>query len=145
MVASTVITIASLPIYNMLYQQRGVVGLAIASDIGILLNTLAMVILLNRQRLVRVGQLNWTELTKALVTAIVAGFGAWYATRFIPEAASRRDDVLSLALATAAWGILTWLGLRLTRSTLRESLRRRKASVEAPTEIAEDTSGGVEP
>ncbi len=145
MVSSTLITLASLPIYNLFYQHRGVVGLAMASDIGILLNTLAMVVLLDRQRLVRVGQLNWIELSKALMIATSAGAGAWYATRFIPEAASRRDDLLSIALATAVWGIVTWLGLKLTISTLPSSLRRKRPAVEAPAEIAEETSGGVEP
>ena len=145
MVASTLITIASLPIYSFLYRVHGVVGLAQASDIGILLNTLAMVVLLDHQRLVRVSELSWGELSKAGITATAAGLAAWYATRIVPIAASRRDDLYSLALATLVWGIVVWLGLKLTRSELPGALRRKKAPAELPTEIAEETSGGAEP
>jgi putative peptidoglycan lipid II flippase len=143
MVASTLITIASIPIYNLLYHTHGVVGLAIASDVGILLNTLAIVILLDRKKLVRVSSLNWGELSKASVTALVAGVAAWYATRFVPVAASRRDDLYSLAIATGIWVVIVWIGLKLTRSELPSALRRKKRA-EPPAEIAEETSGGVE-
>ena len=145
MVASTLITIASIPIYNLLYHQHGVVGLAIASDVGILLNTLAMVILLDRARLVRIAELKWGEMTKVFLTAAVAGFAAWYAARIVPVAASRKDDVLAFAIATAVWALIVGLGLKLTKSELPGTLRRKKAVVDAPTEIAEETSGGVEP
>jgi putative peptidoglycan lipid II flippase len=145
MVASTLITIASIPIYNLLYHQHGVVGLAIASDVGILLNTLAMVILLDRARLVPVAELKWGEMTKVFLTAAVAGLAAWYAARVVPVAASRKDDVLAFAIATAVWALVVGLGLKLTKSELPGTLRRKKAVVDAPTEIAEETSGGVEP
>jgi putative peptidoglycan lipid II flippase len=145
MVASTVITIASIPIYSFLYHQHGVVGLAIASDIGILLNTLAMVVLLDRKRLVRVAELNWSEMTKASITAVVAGAAAWYAVRLVPMSPSRRGDLMSLAISTLVWVLVVWLGLKLTRSALPDSLRRKRAAAEPPTEIAEDTSSGVEP
>ena len=145
MVASTLITIASLPIYSLLYHQRGVVGLAIASDIGILLNTAAMVILLDRYRLVRFFDLNWGELSKTFFTAIAAGAAAWFAARVVPVAASRKDDLLALAIATAVWIMIVWLGLKLTGSELPGTFRRRQATVEPATEIAEETAGGVEP
>jgi putative peptidoglycan lipid II flippase len=145
MVASTLITLASIPIYNLLYHQHGVVGLAIASDVGILLNTLAMVILLDRARLVRIAELKWGEMTKVFLTAAVAGFAAWYAARIVPVAASRKDDVLAFAIATVVWALIVGLGLKLTKSELPGTLRRKKAVVDAPTEIAEETSGGVKP
>jgi putative peptidoglycan lipid II flippase len=145
MVASTIITAASIPIYNVLYHQHGVVGLAMASDVGILLNTLAMVILLDRKRLVRVAELQWGEISKVGLTAAIAGAAAWYVVRFVPVAASRRDDLLSLAIATAVWAGVVGLGLKLTRSDLPSALRRKKAPVEVATEISEETTGGVEP
>ena len=52
MIASTIVVIASLPIYSTLFHRDGVAGLAIASDIGILMHTLALAWLLNRSRLV---------------------------------------------------------------------------------------------
>jgi putative peptidoglycan lipid II flippase len=145
MVASTLITIASIPVYNLLYHQHGVVGLAMASDVGILLNTLAMVLLLDRARLVRVAELQWGEMTKVFITAMVAGLAAWYAARFVPVAASRKDDLLAFAIATIVWVVFVGLGLKLTKSELPQALRRKKPVSEAPTEIAEETTGGVEP
>ena len=116
-----------------------------ASDVGILLNTLAMVILLDRKRLVRVAELQWGEISKVGLTATIAGAAAWYVVRFVPVAASRRDDLLSLAIATAVWAGVVGLGLKLTRSDLPSALRRKKAPVEVATEISEETTGGVEP
>ena len=143
MVASTLITIASIPIYSALYKAHGVVGLAAASDIGILLNTLAMVILLDRAKLVRVADLPWGEMAKAIVTAAAAGVAAWFAVKVVPIAASRKDDMYSLAIATVVWAALVWIGLKVTRSELPSALRRKKAKQES-TEIAEETTGGVE-
>src|SRR5579862_5172875 len=40
MVASTIITVASIPMYGFLFRTMSVTGLAIASDIGIVANTL---------------------------------------------------------------------------------------------------------
>jgi putative peptidoglycan lipid II flippase len=150
MVASTLITIATIPIYSVLYHQRGVVGLAMASDVGILMNTLVMVILLDRSRLVRIVDLNWSELLKALITAAIAGTAGWYAagwyaTHFISKVMSRRDDLMSLAIATIVWAILTLIGLKLTRSELPRALRRKKVAAEAPANIAEQATDGVEP
>ena len=145
MISSTLITIASIPIYNYLFQRQGVVGLAIASDIGILLNTLAMVILLDRKRLVRFTELNWSEMSKATVTAGAAGAAAWYAVHMLPAAASRRNDLIALTTATVVWAVVVWVGLKLTRSELPGMLRRKPAVAEAPTEIAEETSRGGEP
>ena len=44
MVAGTLVTVASLPVYWSLYQSFGPAGLAIASDIGILIQTLTLAI-----------------------------------------------------------------------------------------------------
>src|SRR5882757_7646031 len=59
MVASTVITIASLVVYRALFHAFSVVGLAIASDIGIVANTVAAAVLLDRRKLVSLWDLPW--------------------------------------------------------------------------------------
>ncbi|MGB6679380.1 MAG: murein biosynthesis integral membrane protein MurJ, partial [Terriglobales bacterium] len=74
MVASSLITIASLPMYRALYHAFSSVGLALASDLGIAANCLAMAILLHFRKLVRWDELQWGELGKATVTAAAAGF-----------------------------------------------------------------------
>src|SRR5438270_2369958 len=72
MVAVTIITAASLPIYSILFHAFGVVGLAWASDIGIGVNLLALALLLHRRKLVPLGNLRWRELGKLVMVAVVA-------------------------------------------------------------------------
>src|SRR5205814_8732629 len=52
MVAVTIITAASLPIYSILFHAFGAVGLAWSSDIGIGVNLLALALLLHHRKLV---------------------------------------------------------------------------------------------
>src|SRR6202163_1045566 len=73
MVAVTVITSASLPVYSLLFRKYGVVGLAWASDIGIGMNLVALACLLHNRKLVPLDGLRWRELGKAAVVALVAG------------------------------------------------------------------------
>ena len=73
MVASSLITLASIPMYSALFRQFSTVGLAMASDLGIVANTLALALLLHRRQLVRVNELHWGEIGKAAITSLVAG------------------------------------------------------------------------
>lgn len=143
MVASTLLTIASIPIYSVLYRTHGVVGLAIASDAGILLNTLAMVILLDRGGLVRVRDLQWKEIGKAFLTAVAAGAAAYYASYMLPVSTSKAQNLAAFAVRTMVWAVVAWIGLKVMRSELPGAMRRKKATAEPSTEIAEDTSAGV--
>ena len=77
MVASSLITLASIPIYSVLFHKLSSVGLAMASDIGIVANTLALALLLHQRRSIRVNELNWGEIAKAGVTSLVAGLLAY--------------------------------------------------------------------
>ncbi|HMD48482.1 MAG TPA: murein biosynthesis integral membrane protein MurJ, partial [Bryobacteraceae bacterium] len=72
MIASTIIVVASLPIYSSLFHRFGVTGLAIASDIGILMHTLALAWLVDRKKLVMLGGVPWLEMMKVLATAVFA-------------------------------------------------------------------------
>src|ERR1700720_1212694 len=73
MVAVTLITAASLPVYSLLFHRYGVVGLAFASDIGIGANLLALAWLLHYRKMVSLRTLRWDELGKSAVTALIAG------------------------------------------------------------------------
>ena len=71
---STLITIASYPMYDALYHAYSVVGLAMASDWGIAAKLcLVMAILLHRRKLVLTTGLPWLELAKAAIAAAAAG------------------------------------------------------------------------
>ena len=132
MVAVTVITGASLPVYSLLFHRYGVVGLAFASDIGIGANLLALALLLHYRKLVSLRTLRWDELGKSALTAVVAGGlsleVARSVTPFISGYGSRVADVLQLGLISVTWAAATAVGLWLLRSQLPNDLRRRKAA-----------------
>src|ERR1700720_2737991 len=73
MVATSLITLASIPMYSALFHRFSTVGLAMASDLGIVANTLALALLLHWRQLIRINELNWAEIGKAGITSLVAG------------------------------------------------------------------------
>src|SRR5437667_651509 len=73
MVATTLITLASLPLYSVFFRTLSVTGLAIASDIGIAANALAIALLLHVRGMVSLAGMNWKELSKAALIGAVSG------------------------------------------------------------------------
>jgi putative peptidoglycan lipid II flippase len=136
MVAVSVITLLSLPIYSILFHTFGVVGLAWASDVGIGINLLALAGLLHYRGLVALGELRWKELGKAAVISIVAGAISFEVAKAVPLATSGRGsrvaDVLQLALVSLTWAAATAAGLWLLRSELPGDFRRRKSRAVYP-------------
>src|SRR5579863_2786580 len=129
MTAVTVITVASLPVYSILFHTFGVIGLAWASDIGIGMNLLALAWLLHYRKLSRLGDLRWNELCKATLTAAVAGGISFEVAKAIPLATgqgSRGADFLQLGLVSVTWAAAVAAGLWLLRSELPRDLRNRK-------------------
>jgi putative peptidoglycan lipid II flippase len=147
MVASSLITLASIPLYSSLQHMFSTVGLAMASDLGILANTVALAFLLHRSKLVLLNELNWGELGKAGITAVVAGLLAHQVARAVVVSGSRVADLKALGLITITWAGAVAAGLWLTRSQLLSDLRRPKATAYprvAETQ-AEELSAGIEP
>jgi putative peptidoglycan lipid II flippase len=132
MVACTVVTIASIEIYRALFHSMSVVGLAIASDIGIVANTIVAAVLLHRRRLVSLADFAWLELWKSILVAAVAGTIAWRVGRLMPLEGSRAADLYSLGLSTITWAAVVAAGLWILRSDLPRTMRRGKAPVEKP-------------
>jgi len=147
MVASSLITLASIPIYSALHRHFSTVGLAMASDLGIVANTLALAFLLHRRQLVRVSELHWGEIGKAGITAVVAGLLSYQVARVVLVSNSRMADLKALGLITITWAGAIAAGLWLTRSSLPGDLRRREpTSYPRVAEVqAADLSGGIEP
>ena len=133
MVAVTVITGASLPVYSILFHMFGVVGLAWASDIGIGMNLLALAGLLHYRKLVSLAEMRWGELGKAALTAIIAGGISYEVAKAVPLSmagrGSRVADIAQLALVSVTWAAAAAAGLWLLRSELPRDLRRRKGAV----------------
>jgi putative peptidoglycan lipid II flippase len=148
MVASTLIVVASLPMYAAMFHHFGYTGLAMASDLGILLHTVVMAWLLNRKGLVPLSGLPWSEVAKALATAVVAGAACYAVSRRVVVASGGwTRDVASLAVMGATWLLVVAAGLWFTRSRLWRDLRRRDRPVPMaePPAVLERTEGGVQP
>jgi putative peptidoglycan lipid II flippase len=146
MVASTLIVLASLPMYAAMFHRYGFTGLAMASDIGILLHTVAIALLLNYRKLVPLRDLPWTELAKALVTAVVAGSLCYEVSRLWGSTGNWRNDIVSLGTIGITWLITVAIGLWMTRSRLWADLRRKPPTPTLePQPVVERTEGGAQP
>ena len=77
MAAGTVITVISLPVYYGLYQWMGPMGLAVASDVGIVLHTVALAVLLHRRHMVSIASLDFEEMGRCLLASVVSGAVVW--------------------------------------------------------------------
>jgi putative peptidoglycan lipid II flippase len=124
MIAGTVVTIASLPIYWSLYKGFGPAGLAVASDVGILIQTLTLAVLLDRRGMVSLRGLEYVELARSLIAAAVAWAALAALCHFAPTT-SRLWELVLLAVGTAVWVGLSAVVLKLTGSGLPEQLVSR--------------------
>jgi len=148
MVASTLITVASLPMYRLLFHQFSVTGLAIASDLGIAANTLVIALLLHVRGLVPLGELNWRELGKATLTGAVAGSLSYEVARVVSLNGNWKTDVAALALGSLTWAAGVAAGLWILGSQLPADLRRRRSTAfprVAEGQASETMAAGKEP
>ncbi len=129
MVAGTVVTLLSLPVYSWMFDTMGIVGLAIASDLGIVAHTVVLAVLLDRRKLVPAAAMPWREISKALATALVAGAAAFGASRVIALDGSRAADFQVLGIVSITWAGEVAAGIWITRSELPGLLRRPGATI----------------
>ena len=128
MVAGTIVTVVSLPIYALLYRLQGVSGLAMASDIGIALQTLTLAVLLHKRRMVSLASLDYRELGRCLIAGAAGGGAAWAAVVAlgrVPHVHTRWVDVLDLATGMGIWLVVAGLLLRRTGSALPRTVVKR--------------------
>jgi putative peptidoglycan lipid II flippase len=148
MIATTLITLASLPMYALLFRTLSVTGLAIASDLGIAANALAIALLLHVRGMVPLGGLQWRELGKAALIGVVSGGLSYEVMRIVSLNGSRSADVAALALGSLTWAAAVAAGLWLLRSKLPSEFRRRR-SADLPRitegQTVETMSAGTEP
>jgi putative peptidoglycan lipid II flippase len=148
MVATTLITVASLPVYALLFRTLSVTGLAIASDLGIAANAIAIALLLHVRGMVPLGGLQWKELGKAALIGVVSGGLSYQVMRIVSLNGNRSADVASIALGSLTWAAAVAAGLWLLRSKLPSEFRRRR-SADLPRitegQTVETMSAGTEP
>jgi putative peptidoglycan lipid II flippase len=132
MVAGTVVTLLSLPIYYSLYHAHGAMGLAAASDVGIAMQTVALAVLLHQRRMVSLASLDYAELGRCLLAAVASGAGVglvfWWLGGTLHRAAPGRTQWIDLAVlvaGTALWVVIVKWVLEKTGSALPRVAMKR--------------------
>jgi putative peptidoglycan lipid II flippase len=134
MAAGTAVTLVSLPIYYSLYHGYGAIGLAVASDLGIALQTVVLAVLLHQRRMVSLASLDYTEMGRCLLAAVASGAGAWLLFWWLGGVAHRAVpghvqwvDLAVLLAGTALWVVVAHWVLEKTGSALpRVAMKRLK-------------------
>ncbi|MGO9317339.1 MAG: murein biosynthesis integral membrane protein MurJ [Terracidiphilus sp.] len=132
MAAGTVVTLVSLPIYYSLYHGYGAIGLAVASDLGIALQTVALAVLLHQRRMVSLASLDYAEIGRCLLAAVVSGAGVgvlfWWLGGLLHRAMPGQVywiDLAVLLAGTALWVVVAKWVLEKTGSALPRVAMRR--------------------
>jgi putative peptidoglycan lipid II flippase len=136
MAAGTVVTLVSLPIYAVLYRWQGAMGLAIASDLGIALQTLTIAVLLHQRRMVSLASLDYAEMGRCLTAALASGGAVWAVFAGFSGLLSRLGnmhlhtqvrwmDLAMLLVGTALWAVIARWVLEKTGSALPRVAMKR--------------------
>jgi putative peptidoglycan lipid II flippase len=132
MVASTLVTLLSLPIYYALYHRYGAIGLAVASDLGIAMQTVVLAILLHLRRMVSLASLDYTEMGRCLLAAMtsgtVVGLASWWLGGIAHKAMPGHVNWIDLAVlvtGTALWVVVAKWVLEKTGSALPRVAMKR--------------------
>ncbi len=127
MIGGTVLTVASVPMYWLLHARFGVMGLAWASNLAILAQTVMLAGLAHRRHLVPLFGLDVPELRQSLLAAFVSFAGLYLLDHAMPAATTHLLALGELVVGVAVWGALAWATLHLTGSKMVRELRRRLA------------------
>jgi putative peptidoglycan lipid II flippase len=126
-ITGTVITVASVPMYWLLFRTHGLLGLAVASDIGITVQTATLAILLHRKRLVLFPDLEWAELLRSLLAAVIAFIATYGLAHTLRPTTTHLGDIVTITLSSIAWLLAAFVILTLTGSKLPAQILRRKS------------------
>ena len=111
-VIGTLVTLVSFPIYAALYHSMGVMGLAVASNIGITMQTIAVAIMLHQRHMVSLASLDFGELGRCLLAGLVAGGVVWTAVWMVTREAAALQlthNLRALNGAILLFGTLLWI------------------------------------
>jgi putative peptidoglycan lipid II flippase len=131
MVAGTIVTAVSLPVYAALYHHVGAMGLAFASDLGIALQTCTIAVLLHKRRMVSLASLDYAEMGRCLLAALVGGAVTWLLARAMAGMfahmghSARLGDLVILLAGMALWTAIAKWTLEKTGSALPKVAMKR--------------------
>lgn len=125
MIAATLIVLAVLPVYALLFHLHGAAGLAFASDLGIAVQACVFAWLLHRRRLAPFGGLDFAELGRSMLAAVLSGAALLGLERLLPGRMTRFEELGVLLASAVVWIGLCWLILQVSGSSLPGQLARR--------------------
>jgi len=136
MVAGTTVTLVSWPIYAALYHWHGAMGLAVASDIGIAIQTGTIAVLLHQRHMVSLAGLDYKEMGRCLLAGTAAGAVVWaiiWGVSDLPfhllhtqlASAKRWTDLGVLVVGSAVWIVIAKWVLERTGSALPSVAMKR--------------------
>jgi putative peptidoglycan lipid II flippase len=129
MAAGTIATGISLPIYFGLFHGLGAMGLAVASDIGIAMQTLAVAGLLHQRQMVSLASLNYREMGRCLASGVSGGAVTWltfsWAAGRLVHSHSRWSDLMLVLMGGALWMAVSSFVLKQTGSELPGVVMKR--------------------
>ena len=121
-------TVLSLPIYWLFFKSNGLRGLAVASDLAMVLQTGALAVLLHRMRLVSLAHVEYAEVGRAALAAICAAVAVGFVVYRMPAVHTHPGDVAVIAVGTLIWVGVAYALLRLTGSKLPAQMLRKRQS-----------------
>jgi putative peptidoglycan lipid II flippase len=124
-IAGTAVVLLSIPLYWACFHWLGLVGLAVASDIGIVAQTAVLAVLLHCKRLVSLTHLEFDELGRALLASIAAFAAAAITVHFMPPVSTHPGDMAMIAVGSMAWATSALLTLIATGSKLPAQVLKR--------------------
>jgi putative peptidoglycan lipid II flippase len=125
MFGGTIVMLLSLPVYWLLHRRFGVIGLAWASNLAILSQTVVLAVLAHRRALVPLFGLDYAELGRSLLAALVSFAGIELLLRILPHSHTQLNNLFTIAFGGIAWAALCVATLHLTGSSLPTQLRRK--------------------
>ena len=135
MLSSTVIIIVSFWFYRVGYSHFGAAGLAIASDVGIALQAVALAVLLHLRRMVSLASVEYLELGRCLLAGLAGGvtafllhvmtFGAASLAHHAAWMETHWADAGLLLVGGLLWLVVADFVLRKTGSALPVVMRKR--------------------
>ncbi|HEX4285627.1 MAG TPA: lipid II flippase MurJ [Terracidiphilus sp.] len=137
MAASVIILVVAFPLYGLGYRWMGSGGLAIASDLGLILQAATLALLLHQRHMVSLAGLDYEEMGRCLLTALATGAALWavvgpgwtwasHALGMGAHAAHNRwIEVALLLMGSALWLFITNFMLAKTGSALPHVVRKR--------------------
>src|SRR5581483_11091838 len=118
MAASVVILVVAFPLYGIGYRSMGSGGLAVASDVGLVLQAATLAFLLHKKQMVSLAGLDFEEMGRCLVTGLLSGVALWalvgplwqsaaHALGIPARPANRLTELVIILLGSAIWLALT--------------------------------------